>query len=385
MTLNKTLAALVVILVSVGFVGGLVVSSRMASPEAPAAPAAPEPPVEQARPIAGAASLPPAGTLPDLSSVAEAALRVATNISSTNVVRRSDPWSLFFYGEQAYYRAPSLGSGVIVSADGLILTNAHVIGNSSVGVKVRLFDGGELDAEIVGIDELSDLAVLKVNASNLPTLPWGDSSRLRVAEWVLAIGNPFQLSGTVTLGIVSTVSRSQSGGVTDFIQTDAAINPGNSGGALVNARGELVGINSQIYSETGGYQGIGFAIPSNLARDIMNELVASGSVAWGSIGYVMWIEPALARRVGLGNIDGLMVNEIGRNSAAYRAGLRPADVILTFNGVKPSSREELESLIARARAGTRATVEIQRDGKRLTLTVPIESRQSQQSLRQRAR
>jgi S1-C subfamily serine protease len=215
-------------------------------------------------------------------------------------------------------------------------------------------------------------------------LAWGDSSKLRVAEWVLAVGNPFQLSGTVTLGIVSNPSRSQSGGVTDFIQTDAAINQGNSGGALINARGELVGINSMIYSESGGNLGIGFAIPSNLARQIMNELVKTGSVQWGSIGYVQWIEPEIAARYNL-RVNGLLVNRLDPASSAFRAGLRGGDVVLSVNGEKPRSREEIDALIARARAGSRANFEIERDGRRLSLTVPIESRQTQSGARRRVR
>src|SRR5262249_55191150 len=160
-----------------------------------------------------------------------------------------------------------LGSGVIVRSDGVILTNRHVIGNAAADVRVTLPDGKDYPAKLMGIDEGSDLAVVKVEATKLGTLPWGDSGKLRVAEWVVAIGNPFQFTGTVTLGIVSTKSRSGAamGAIGDFIQTDAAINPGNSGGALINARGELIGINTMIYSETGGYQGLGFAIPSNTA------------------------------------------------------------------------------------------------------------------------
>src|SRR4029079_9389849 len=179
-----------------------------------------------------------------------------------------------------------LGSGVVVTEDGYILTNNHVIGNAGAAVQVTLPDGKQLPAKIIGVDEVTDLAAVKVNAKGLTTLPWGDSDKLRVAEWVLAIGNPFQLSGTVTLGIVSTVRRraEQVGAYQDFIQTDAAINPGNSGGALINARGELVGINTMIYSETGGYQGIGFAIPSNVARDIMQQLVDHGEVRYGYVG-----------------------------------------------------------------------------------------------------
>ncbi len=385
--MNKLLIGVVIALVSAGFFSGMAVASRMpaAAPEAAVTDAAnPSPAADTQAPArAGSAAM---GALPDLSPVAEKALEVAANITSTNVVRRSDPWSMFFLGEPSVERAQSLGSGVVVSADGLILTNTHVIGSRNAQVRVTLGkDAREREAEIVGIDELSDLSVLRVKATGLPTLPWGDSSKLRVAEWVLAVGNPFQLSGTVTVGVVSTVNRSQSGGVTDYIQTDAAINQGNSGGALVNGRGELVGINSMIYSPTGGNLGIGFAIPSNVARQILGELVRNGSVPWGSIGYVQWVEPAVLRRYYDVDVDGLFVNEMSRNSPAYRGGLRPQDIVTGFNGESVDSRDEIETLIAKARAGTEARVEIERQGRRMTLTIPIASRSEQQVTRPRAR
>ena len=340
---------------------------------------------EQTPGAARSAGLAPAAALPDLSSVAEAALNGAANITATNVVRRQDPFSLFFGEPPSVVTSQSLGSGVIVSPDGLILTNTHVIGSSNARVKVTLAVGGERDAEIVGIDELSDLTVLRVKASNLPTIPWGDSSKLRVAEWVLAIGNPFQLSGTVTLGIVSAKSRSQSGGVTDFIQTDAAINSGNSGGALINARGELVGINTMILNPTGGGNlGIGFAIPSNLAREIMADLVRSGSVPWGSVGYVQWAEPEAVRRYYGVKVAGPLVYRIDQRSAAYRGGLRQNDVLVSFNKEPVESVEELETLVAKSKPGTDARVEVDRDGRRVAFTISIERRSDQQVMRPRA-
>ena len=385
--MSKTTAALFILLLSGGFVlGGLAVASRSSAAAGGDSPAAvvPDQQAQPAAPARTTATLPAAGTLPDLSSVAEAALQVSANIMSTNIVRRDDPWSMFFYDSPQFVPDRSAGSGVVVSPDGLVLTNTHVIGGANAQVRVTLSDGQERPAEIIGLDELSDLTLLKINTKGWPTLPWGDSSKLRVAEWVLAVGNPFQLSGTVTLGIVSNPSRSQTGGVTDFIQTDAAINQGNSGGALINARGELVGINSMIYSESGGNLGIGFAIPSNLARQIMNELVKTGSVQWGSIGYVQWIEPQVAARYNL-RVNGLLINRLDPASSAYRAGLRGGDVVLSVNGEKPRSREEIDALIARARAGSRANFEIERDGRRVSVTVPIESRQTQTNMRRRAR
>ena len=244
-----------------------------------------------------------ATTLPDFSRVAQQTVPAVANISSLQVVRRqnspfaNDPFFQFFYGNRDDVFGSrrsverSLGSGVIVSADGLVLTNNHVVAGESgrlsrrqlPAVSVALGDNREVEARIVGVDPATDLALLKIDADGLPTIPWGDSDQLKVAEWVLAIGNPFQLNQTVTLGIVSALGRTNVGiaAYEDFIQTDAAINPGNSGGALVNTRGELVGINTAIFSQSGGYQGIGFAVPSNLARRVVDDLNQYGEVRRG--------------------------------------------------------------------------------------------------------
>jgi S1-C subfamily serine protease len=363
----KTKAALVVVGVcalTAGLAGGWFLSGEPAM-TAP-------PPIEA--PQAAVATAPTA--LPDLSSVAEAALKVSANIASRTVVRNNDFFAQFFGGPR-FQQSQSLGSGVLVSPEGYVLTNTHVIGNERADVRVTLSDGQERPGKLIGIDEVSDLAVVQVDAPPVPLLPWGDSKRLRVAEWVMAVGNPFQLSGTVTLGIVSTVERSgaQVGSeYSDFIQTDAAINPGNSGGALVNARGELVGINTMIYSSSGGYQGIGFAIPSNTARTIMNELIEHGAIRWGSTGGgVRWI--ALDRRTaqtnGFGDLEGLLVYQIATNSQLYRAGLRPGDVVVGFNGQRVTTTEALERLAIQAPVGSRVPLEVVREGRRVTITVPI--------------
>jgi S1-C subfamily serine protease len=201
-----------------------------------------------------------------------------------------------------------------------------------------------------------------------------------VAEWVLAIGNPFQLSGTVTLGIVSTVTRSgeQVGAVQEFIQTDAAINPGNSGGALVNSRGELVGINTMIYSETGGYQGIGFAIPSTVARTIMTELIQNRVVTWGSIGQVEWatMTPQLAERYGF-DVTGALVRAISRSSSAYQAGLEPGDTVTSVNGQKITSADQIDRMVIRQKVGATLKFEVAKaNGRRVTIDVPVIARQS---------
>src|SRR6185503_6473093 len=214
------------------------------------------------------------GGLPDLSSVAERAIQASVNISSTQDVVVRDPFYQMFYGRNAVRSETSLGSGVFVSSDGYVVTNSHVVGSPRADIKVTLADNRELPARVVGIDPVSDLAVLKLEVKGGVTLPWGDSSKLRVAEWVIAIGNPFQFNQTVTVGVVSAQNRhDQLASYTDFIQHDAAINPGNSGGALVNSRGELVGINTMIAGDTGGYQGLSFAIPANVARRILDTLI----------------------------------------------------------------------------------------------------------------
>ena len=375
-TLQKSLFAAVVL--TAGFIGGLVVSGRMSLTQPSTA--APRPDADaQAQAPASSRAPAIANALPDLSSIAEAALKVSVNISSTTTVQRQlSPFDRFFFGDvNPVERSQSLGSGVVVRPDGYVITNTHVIGNAGADIRVTLPNGVEKPGTLVGIDEISDVAVVKVDATNLQTLPWGDSTKLRVAEWVLAIGNPFQLSGTVTLGIVSAINRS--GRYSDFIQTDAAINPGNSGGALVNARGELIGINTMIVSVTGGYQGIGLAIPSMTARGIMDELIKNGSVTWGDIGRIQWvtIDRESARRYGLGDIEGSMVYSIGRSSAAYRAGLQPEDIVVSFNGAKVADAEQLDRLIIQSKPGTRAKLDVVRDGRRTTIEVPVVSRQSQ--------
>jgi serine protease Do len=379
-------AAVSMLLVTLGAVAGLVLSGGMRSAEeAVGAP--------NAQPAAAAqsthAQTPPAiaGGLPDLTAVAQRAIGSVTNISSTQVVRTpnspfaNDPFFRFFFDnrDDAFgyreSRAQSLGSGVVVSPDGYVLTNNHVVAQG-VDVSVTMPDKRELRAKVVGVDEATDIAVLKVDATNLPVMPWGDSSKLKVAEWVLAIGNPFQLNQTVTLGIVSATGRSLEGRLAayeDFIQTDAAINPGNSGGALINARGELVGINTAIFSETGGYQGIGFAVPSNLARHVMDDLVKFGMVQRGTIPgiTVQSLTTMIAEQLGAPNTHGAVVVGMQQRSDAYGAGIRPGDVITKFNGTAIDDATHFERLLSDAQIGSTVTLALLRDGKQLTVKVPV--------------
>jgi Do/DeqQ family serine protease len=381
------------VLLACGFAAGLVITGRMheTANDAVAQIAAPAPGPGVATPLPAAPA-----ALPDFTRVAERTVPAVANISSLQVVRRqnspfnNDPFFQFFFGD-GDLTGPrrgverSLGSGVIVSEDGLVLTNNHVVAGESgrislrqlPAVSVALGDKREVEARIVGVDPATDLALLKIDAGRLPTIPWGDSSALKVAEWVLAIGNPFQLNQTVTLGIISALGRNNVGisAYEDFIQTDAAINPGNSGGALINARGELVGINTAIFSQSGGYQGIGFAVPSNLARRIVSDLTRYGEVRRGSIGYVEIapLSTMVAAQLGVPGARGVLIQVMRRDSSAYAAGLRPGDVIVSFNGTAIEDGGQLSRLIQDARIGSTAAVTVIREGDRVELKIPITS------------
>jgi Do/DeqQ family serine protease len=381
------------------FAASLVVTGRVNDAPAPLAPAAAVDAVEAgtAQTTAGTpavvapAPVAPATTLIDFSRIAERTVPAVVNISAQQIIsqRVYDPWAELFGRNSVRTRRGvenSLGSGVIVSRDGYILTNNHVVtGESSrrltieqLDVTVALSDGREMRAEVIGTDRATDLALLKVDASDLPTMPWGDSSALKVAEWVLAIGNPYQLSETVTLGIVSAVNRTNLGvsAYEDFVQTDAAINPGNSGGALVNARGELIGINTVIFSQSGGYQGIGFAVSSNLARRIFSDLRQYGEVRRGSIGLVRFrtLTTRLADQLGAPDTRGALVYEIDRASVAYRAGVQPGDVVVAFNGAAVVDPGHLDRLISDTPIGSTAVVRVLRDGRAVEIRVRIERR-----------
>jgi serine protease Do len=386
MTRRLTLATVFLVF---GFVAGLVLTGRMRTAEDAVAQAPIEAP-DQGRP----AALAPAGRnvsatvagMPDLTNAAELAVASVPNISSTTIVRTAnspfanDPFFRdFFGGDSPFgYRdrlQKSLGSGVVVSADGYVLTNNHVIGDVRSEVSVTLPDKRELRAKIVGIDEATDLAVLKIDARNLPVLAWGDSAKLRVAEWVLAVGNPFGvLNQTVTLGIVSATGRSLEGMLyEDFIQTDAAINQGNSGGALINARGELVGINTAIFSQTGGYQGVGFAVPSNLAKRVMSELIAHGQVRRGTIsGIDLYpVTPRIAEEFGAPNTKGVIVSDISERSDVYAAGVRQYDIIVSFNSVPIEDPAHFMRMLSDAPIGGTVTLGLLRNGRTLSAKVPV--------------
>ncbi|MFL6652512.1 MAG: DegQ family serine endoprotease [Sulfurifustaceae bacterium] len=349
-------------------------------------------------PVAGSADQPRlplatnAGPGQNFVPVVKAVTPAVVNISTTRVVRSpqggeqgnpfmDDPFFRQFFGDEFFrrFQAPrerresSLGSGVIVSADGYIVTNNHVIAKADE-IKVLLNDRREFVGKVVGTDPKTDIAVVKINAKDLPTVPWGDSDRLEVGEFILAIGNPFALNSTVTMGIVSAVGRANVGiaDYEDFIQTDAAINPGNSGGALVNTRGELVGINTAIFSRSGGYMGIGFAVPSNMARTVMDSLVKTGKVTRGWLGVsIQDVTQDLAKQFRLGDSKGALVSEVLADSPAAAAGVKPGDVIVNFDGRPVDSPAVLRNNVAQTPVGKTVKVEIVREGKRQTANVKI--------------
>jgi serine protease Do len=383
-----------IVLVATGVVGGLVISGlvraevfrpaelarpteSVASDQRPAAVAQPPAPLAYA-----------GGGGPDFTRVAGQTVKGVANISSLQVVRRpnspfgNDPFFRYFFGDDDTFgsrdrRSLSLGSGVIISADGYVVTNNHVVGENVREITIALPDKRDIKGKVIGTDPITDIALLKIPVTGLPVVPWGDSNQLKVGEWVLAIGSPFQLSQTVTAGIVSATGRANMGFAQyeDFIQTDAAINPGNSGGALINTRGELVGINTGIYSESGGYQGIGFAVPSNLARRIVDDLMKFGEVRRGTIGYigVEKLTPQIAEEVGATNLNGALVSTMRRVSEAYDAGLRPGDVIVAFNGHAIDDPSQFSRLVADAPIGSTANLKVMRNGRPMEFKLPIVS------------
>ncbi|MBF0278059.1 MAG: DegQ family serine endoprotease [SAR324 cluster bacterium] len=277
---------------------------------------------------------------------------------------------------QRKHRLESLGSGAIINTNGHILTNHHVVDEADK-ILVRLTDGRKFEAELVGTDPLADIAVIRIRGNNLPVLPMGNSDAIRVSESVIAIGNPFGLSYTVTMGIVSAKGRSNIGIVAyeDFIQTDAAINPGNSGGPLVNLKGEIIGINTAIFSKSGGYQGIGFAVPINMAHKIMNELIAHGKVirSWLGVG-LQDLSEDLAESFGVKNGQGALITSVEPKAPADKAGILPGDVILYFNGKVIVDGSQLRNEVATAAPGTQAKVELMRRGQLKKLTVLMKER-----------
>jgi serine protease Do len=323
------------------------------------------------------------GKTVSVSDIAERTMASVVNVASVRKARQSpiimDPFFRDFF-RQFGPVDPSprfdrgLGSGVIVSADGLVITNNHVIADADK-IRVLLPGKREVDARVIGTDPKSDVAVLRLQGvKGLRPIPLGDSDKARLGDLVLAIGNPFGVGQTVTMGIVSAKGRANMGIVDyeDFIQTDAAINPGNSGGALVNMRGELIGINTAILSRTGGYQGIGFAIPTNMVRPIMASLVKHGRVVRGWLGVMIQdVDTDLARAMKLPSRTGVLISDVTPGGPAAKAGLRRGDLVAKINGQDVDSASKLRNLVAAAGVGARAKVEYYRDGRLQSALIPL--------------
>jgi serine protease Do len=326
--------------------------------------------------------------LPDFSKLVESFGPAVVNVATVGRIPTSaddfpgldpdDPMQEFFkrfgFGMPRSPHPPirGEGSGFIVSSDGYIMTNAHVV-DKATEVTVRLTDRREFTAKVVGIDERSDIAVLKVNAHDLPTVRLGDPQALKVGEWVVAIGSPFGFENSVTAGIVSAKSRSLPGDAyTPFIQTDVPVNPGNSGGPLFNMQGEVVGINSQIYSRTGGYQGVSFAIPIDVAVDVRDQLIKDGRVDRGRIGVTIQdVNQALADSFGLDRPEGALVSSVDKKGPAAEAGVEPGDVIIGVNGKHVAQSGALPPIIAEIKPGTEVTLNIWRNKAEKDLTVKV--------------
>ena len=343
-------------------------------------------PVVEERSIPLSGSLPAAGFTDVAKAVTPAVVNITTSSpeqvsDSTHPRGRADEFFGAPFGPRRFgppnepreRRGGGQGSGVIVSPDGYVLTNNHVIDGAKT-VTITLPDKREFKGRIVGSDPKTDIAVIKIDGSNLPTIPWGDSSRLQVGEYVLAVGNPFGLNSTVTLGIVSALGRGRMG-ITqyeDFIQTDAAINPGNSGGPLVNTRGELVGLNTAIFSQSGGYQGVGFAVPTSMSQPIYESLVKSGKVVRGYLGIgIQDLNQDLAKSFDLKDSNGALVTDLKEDGPAEKAGLKQGDVITGFKGTSIEDAMTLQRAVTRSAVGSKATVKVMRDGHEKEVSVTI--------------
>src|SRR5687767_14938001 len=329
-----------------------------------------------------------AGALPDFAGLAEhygpAVVNVAVvgkrqQVDLPEGMSPNDPFFEFFrrFGQPGPRgnapQARGEGSGFIVSADGYILTNAHVVQNADE-VTVKMTDRREYTAKVVGVDEQTDVAVLKIEAKNLPTVRLGDPSKLRPGEWVVAIGSPFGLENSVTAGIVSATARAAGGNYTPFIQTDVAVNPGNSGGPLFNLNGEVVGINSQIYSRTGGYMGVSFAIPIDVASSVKDQLVKTGRVTRSRIGVqIQEVTAQLAESFGLDRPRGALVGMVENDGPGEHGGIKPGDVILKVDGETVETSSQVPVMIAGKKPGTPVEIEVWRNGSARELSVrPVE-------------
>src|SRR5215467_102379 len=378
------------VLVAVGVVIGVVVASDMGW--LPSGTAGPDQRSNDiVRPVATAPQVPmTGGNAKNFVEIAKTVKPAVVNIAASRSGKSGegpqsspfdDPFFRRFFGDEFFKRDQphrerkerGQGSGVIVDPNGLIITNNHVV-NKADEIRVILSDKREFKGKLIGTDTKTDIAVVKIEATGLSTIPIADSDQLEVGEFVLAVGSPFGLTQSVTMGIVSAVGRASMGiaEYEDFIQTDAAINPGNSGGALVNVRGELVGINTAIFSQSGGNMGIGFAVPSNMARSIVDQLNKTGKVVRGWLGVsIQELTPELATQFGIGETKGVLVSDIMDDSPAKKAGFERADVIVEFDGKPMDSPTHLRNAVAQTPIGKKVPIRLIRDKKSRTLEVTI--------------
>ena len=329
------------------------------------------------------AGAPGAVAVGSLSPAARQAAPAVVSISTTRAAgpnpHAKDPWFKFFYGDQEEAPQGGMGSGVIVSPEGYVLTNNHVVEGADE-IEIVLHDGRRTQAQVIGTDPDTDLAVLKIKLDKLPVIVWGNSDELQVGDRLLAIGNPFGVGQTVTSGIVSALGRSRLGINTfeNFIQTDAAINPGNSGGALVDIQGHLMGINTAIYSRSGGNMGIGFAIPVSTARQVLEGIVKDGVVVRGWVGVEPNdMTPELAETFGIARQQGVVVTGVLQSGPAATAGVRPGDVLLGVNGKTVDNVDQLLAAIAALKPGVAATLSVERKGNPMSMSVTPAQRPKQ--------
>ena len=372
-------------LIAIGFVSACAERAPVAADAGPAD----APPAEAAAPAVAPANVSAtAGALPNFASLVDAYGPAVVNVStiagrtdargSSPEISPDNPLYEFFrdFGLEGNPGRPPLtrgeGSGFVISADGYILTNAHVVYDARE-VTVRATDRREYRAKVIGVDPRTDVAVLKIDAKNLPVVRLGNPQSLKAGEWVIAIGSPFGFENSVTAGVVSATARSLADAYTPFIQTDVAVNPGNSGGPLFNLQGEVVGINSQIYSRTGGYQGVSFAIPIDVAINVKDQLVATGRVERGRIGVtIQEVNQALADSFKLPRPRGALVSQVDPNGPADDAGLKPGDVILAVDGKAIERSSEVPPLVAAIKPGKEATLTVWRDRSERSIRVKVE-------------
>ena len=299
-------------------------------------------------------------TLPDFAGLVEQTGPAVVNITTAGARKTQFP------------PAQGMGSGFIISTDGLVLTNAHVVQGASE-VTVKLTDRREFRARVLGADPATDVAVLRIDAKGLPAVKFGDSARARVGDWVVAIGSPFGFENSVTAGIVSAKGRSLPGDAyVPFIQTDVAVNPGNSGGPLFNMAGEVIGINSQIYSRSGGYQGLSFAIPADVVQRVTDQIVATGRASHARLGVsAQPVDQALAKSFGLERTEGALIVEVVPGSAAQKTGLKSGDVVLKYNGKPVGASGELAAMVGQSSPGDKVQLEILREGRKREISATL--------------